>query len=268
MIAAAGPTSVSAEMSLPNLEGGHSCINHSSNYNKCDTGATAAPPAGTTTPAPWPSTAEDSDIAMFEALGFTPAKIEGAWASTLATYASDFSDQYVSLALWQGLPIGASSTADLTQYIAIPLQVIRTGATTYPSQFVVQANGLGPSCCHQPPGTFVAATCGTVLTGFQTSSPTEQVKKQGSPNSYLPYLTGALTAAEQADVGFVEIYEPDDVLVGEPTPTEPDPAALRRRPCSRRPWRRLPSCRRAHPVPATMRGSGWPPHRHRGKEAP
>ena len=138
-----------------------------------------------------------------------------------------FKDQYISLALWQGLPIGAASTStspsDKSQYTATPLEVIETGTSNYRSQFVVQANGLGPSCCHQPPGTFVAANCGTVVTGFQTSSPTEQQKKD-SGQSYKKYLAGALTAAEQAGVDFVEIYEPDDILVAQPTPADPNPA--------------------------------------------
>jgi hypothetical protein len=71
----------------------------------------------------------------------------------------------------------------------------------YKSQFVVQADGLGPECCHQPPGSFVAANGGTVATGFQTTSPPIQLKRDPDLESY---LAGALSAAEQAGVDFVE----------------------------------------------------------------
>ena len=222
MIAAAGPTSVSDEMSLPNLPGGKSCAKHPSNPNKCDIGWTANPPApvGAFPPASWPPSADYSDIAMFEALGYTPAALESAWARVFATYTRFFSYQYISLALWQGLPIGSTSTSDLTQFTATPLQIIQVGSTTYPTQFVVQENGLGPSCCHQPTASFVPANCGTVVTGFQTTDPAFRLKRGRDLETY---LAAGLTAAEQAGGDFVELYEPDDILSGTVTTLTPDP---------------------------------------------
>jgi len=211
MIAAAGPTSVSSEMSLPDLKGGKTCVTDPGDYKKCDVGASAtAPWPGA---APWLSSYDGSDIKMFEALGYTPALLVSAWTSVFYTYTHDFADQYVSLALWQGLPIGSTSKGDRAQYTATPLQVIQAGSQ-YPSQFVLQANGLGPMSGQQPPGAFVAANCGTVVTGFQTKAPEQE------PVADLP---GALSAAEQAGVDFAELYEPDDILVAQPTPAKPDP---------------------------------------------
>jgi hypothetical protein len=66
MIAAAGPTSVSAEMSLPHSQ---------------------------------------SDIAQWKKLGYTSQKYINAWNQTFSVYSSTFPHQYFSLALHPGLPI-------------------------------------------------------------------------------------------------------------------------------------------------------------------
>ena len=65
-IAAAGPTSVSAEMSLPD---------------------------------------SPADIAQWEKLGYTSQKYINAWRQTFSVYSSTFPHQYFSLALHLGLPI-------------------------------------------------------------------------------------------------------------------------------------------------------------------
>ena len=65
-IAAAGPTSVSAEMSLPDSAG---------------------------------------DLAQWERLGYTSEKYIDAWKQTFRAYATTFPHQYFSLALHAGLPI-------------------------------------------------------------------------------------------------------------------------------------------------------------------
>jgi hypothetical protein len=160
---------------------------------------------------------------MFESLHYTPADLVNAWTSVFTTYAGDFRDQYVSLALFGGLPIGSTSSGDPTQLTATPLQVIQAGSK-YSHQFVVQENGLSPSSDEQYPGAFVAANCGAVVTGFQTKDPEEEPAAD---------MAGALATAEGADVDFVELYEPDDILVAQPTPTDPDPDPTRqRRRCS------------------------------------
>ncbi len=66
MIAAAGPTSVSPEMSLPHSQ---------------------------------------SDIAQWKKLGYTSQKYINAWNQTYSVYSSTFPHQYFSLALHPGLPI-------------------------------------------------------------------------------------------------------------------------------------------------------------------
>lgn len=66
MIAAAGPTSVSPEMSLPHSQ---------------------------------------SDIAQWKKLGYTSQKYINAWNQTFSVYSSTFPHQYFSLALHPGLPI-------------------------------------------------------------------------------------------------------------------------------------------------------------------
>src|SRR5581483_8118785 len=76
MIAAAGPTSVSSEMSLPNTE---------------------------------------PDVEQWRRLGYTPDKYVGAWRQTFAAYADTFPGQYFSLALYPGLPIPDRKARDETR---------------------------------------------------------------------------------------------------------------------------------------------------------
>lgn len=81
-IAAAGPTSVSAEMSLPN---------------------------------------SPTDIAQWRSVGYTSDKYIGAWKQTFAVYASTFPHQFFSLALFPGLPIPDRRQATYTREQVISL---------------------------------------------------------------------------------------------------------------------------------------------------
>jgi len=81
-IAAAGPTSVSAEMSLPN---------------------------------------SPNDISQWESAGYTSQKYIDAWRQTFSVYASAFPHQYFSLALFPGLPIPDRSQETYTREQVINL---------------------------------------------------------------------------------------------------------------------------------------------------
>jgi hypothetical protein len=212
MVAAGGPTSVSDEMSLPNW-----------------TGETTTRPNGNPDYDPAQKALRGSDIAMWKALGYDPATYVAAWARTFRMYRKIFPNQYMSLALIDGLPIdrslvgGGSGTPlpgkhpmdhqapvgadvilsppprpedliDGNEITATPLAIIAAGRR-YGSRFVLQANGLGPGS-GGPTYAYVQGNCGSSDTGFQTHDPSEQ-----------PLLsTATLTPGVLAGVRFLEVY--------------------------------------------------------------
>jgi hypothetical protein len=194
MVAADGPTSLSGEMTLP-FGTGDPAFKHL----VLSTGA-------------FHFTVDGSDVAMWEALGYTPDLLEGAWAETFDEFTSIFHDKYVSLALIGGLPIGNRPTStgpslvrpsppDPAQSTATPLTIIREGRT-HRSQFVLQDNGLSatqwPEVDADTSFNFVQANCASVATGFQTK---------------LPGLDGSvqddIDKGVHAGVGFLELYVKD-----------------------------------------------------------
>jgi hypothetical protein len=188
MIATDGPTSVSGEMSLPYHTSGDTAL--PATYNgKAIMG---------------------NDINMWEALGYTPDLYEGAWQTTFSEFHQLFPNQYLSLALIPGLPIGnqasgsvdSISPPDPSQTTATPLDIIATGLKYKPG-FVLQDNGLAGKVTNDGDAeyNFVKANCGNIPTGFQTKAPS-QVAKEGTLNS-------ALEKGVAAGVDFLEVYESD-----------------------------------------------------------
>src|ERR1700681_607337 len=97
MISVDGPTSVSGEMSLP--------------------GNAAAESTAT----------RAADIAQWEALQYTPTAYEAAWSAMFRRYDEIFPQQYLSLALYPGLPIGNGGGSDGSQSSATPKAVFDAG---------------------------------------------------------------------------------------------------------------------------------------------
>ena len=177
MIQAAGPTSVSTEMSLPDR----------------DTGDTALPPA-----------ANGSDTAEWMALGYTPDKYVNAWKETFDRYHQLFPNQYLGLALYPGLPIGNNGAEDRHEIDATQLSVIAAGMR-YKQQFDLQEDGIKGGAA-QPSGfayTQVRDHCGEIVTGLQNSkSATVDPAYQGPLGRALDHVTAA-------GVDFWEVYVPD-----------------------------------------------------------
>ena len=178
MVDAAGPTSVSTEMSLPNWTG-----EGSDPLYDVDDGLKNASYAG-------------SDLKMWMARHFTPNRYVAAWKSVFGTYRALFPHQYVSLNLIDGLPVNDSSF-DGDAIIDTTLRVIAAGKAELGHGFAVQADGLGPSTSSTPPGVFVSARCGSAVTGFQTHAPS----REG------PLTTADLEPAFNAGVDFVQVYQ-------------------------------------------------------------
>jgi hypothetical protein len=177
LIQVAGPTSVSTEMSLPDRK----------------TGDTALPPA-----------AKGSDIAEWISLGYTPEKYVNAWSESFDAFHQSFPNQYLGLALFPPLPIGANGAEDQRARPQTLNRVITAGLR-YKQQFDLQENGIRgraeqPS---DPEYTAVRDHCGEIVTGLQNSkSATDDPAFQGPLNNALNHVTAA-------GVDFWEVYVSD-----------------------------------------------------------
>ncbi len=176
VIETAGPTSVSTEMSEPNWTG------TTASANDYDHGL--------------PNRYHGSDLAMWKAMGYTPARYVAAWRETFGEYRKIFPNQHMALSLVNGLPIGPGGKFDGYEVTATPLDVI--AAALAHRGAIIQTDGVSPDSPSQPPYAYVQASCGrAAATGFQTGLPGE---------------VGTLTAADlapawEAGADFVEVYE-------------------------------------------------------------
>lgn len=177
MIGASGPTSVSAEMSLPN---------------------------------------SDQDIQYWISLGYTPSKYENAWKQTFAEYARIFPHQHFALALYPGLPINDQGQVDQSASTATRQAIIDLGASTYPNQFSLQTSGLNGSKQSTGGGyDIVLNDNGKIATGFQMStSATNKPAKMGDASNSINALKlsvdkGISPNSSGETVSYLEIYETD-----------------------------------------------------------
>lgn len=172
MIAAAGPTSVSAEMSLPN---------------------------------------SDSDLAQWMKLGYTPDKYVAAWSRAFDEYARIFPRQFFSLALYPGLRIGDKSTRDGSQDVTTRQRVVDEGLK-HSDRFALQTSGLTSGRDANAGFDLVASNSGKIVTGFQLStSATKRPGDMGDAADPVHALSLTLQRGIEAHVDFLEVYEPDVV---------------------------------------------------------
>ncbi len=189
MIAAAGPTSISEEMSLPGAGVPDNC--------------TAA--NQTTWEAQMPK--------------YSPEKYVASWNSVFSTYASFFPGQFVSLAVYPGLvyPGLASKYAPYPK-TDTPRLVIGAGTATPSLMLAVEANGLTPAS----PGSLTydlvkssigkTSTVGKLATGFEfATSALLNPAKQGDAEDPTNSLCLSLQTGLNAGVDYLEIYEEDAV---------------------------------------------------------
>lgn len=181
MISAAGPTSVSVEMSLPNT---------------------------------------DADITQWISLGYTPSKYITAWQEVFQHFSQIFPKQLFSLALYPGLPINNLGQIDNSQRSLTRQRVIDLGFNNYPSYFALQTSGLhaGSTDGDDDGGAgydIVRSYNGQILTGFQMStSATRNPEKMGDATNPANALKlsvdkGLVPNSEGEVIKYLEIYEPD-----------------------------------------------------------
>lgn len=178
MIGVSGPTSVSAEMSLPNTDG---------------------------------------DVQQWISLGYTPSKYENAWKETFAEYAKLFPRQHFVLALYPGLPINDQGQVDQAASATTRQAIVNLGLHTYPDQFALQTSGLNASEQSQEGAGYdiVLNNNGKIVTGFQMStSATNKPAKMGDGSNSANALKlsidkGIAANSSGQTIKYLEVYEPD-----------------------------------------------------------
>ncbi len=187
VIAAAGPTSVSAEFTLPN------------------------------TP---------EDVQKWRSIGYTPAKYTEAWQKAFQVYTADFPNQYVSLSLGFGLNIDDQEKRDKRAGKPTKEAILDEAIRILRRQFVLQNSNLdgNPERDRGPHGIpLVISYNGRIITGFQLRTScvrnSGNMGAEGNPQLALRRSIDRGTELNGAGrrINYLEIYEPD-VLADEMQP--------------------------------------------------
>jgi hypothetical protein len=183
VVAADGPTSVSAEATLPSLP---------------------------------------VDIPKWQKESYRPSKYIAAWRTTFQTYAADFPNQLVSLSQGDGLHINEDGRRDPRERMRTTRAIVDEAMRALGRRFVFQSSnvhaGPGP---HSPNSIkddeFVIGYIGRVITGFQLRTSAEHASgvmgAEGDPPLALKRSLDLAMLPNSAGqrVNYVEIYEPDVV---------------------------------------------------------
>jgi len=179
MISADGPTSVSAEMTLPGR------IKDS-----------ALPGDG-------------SDIKQWESLGYTPELYEGAWKTVFSEYAKIFPHQYVSFALGSGLPIGNSGKRAKSESLDTTNTVLAEGQQ-YGPKLAIQESALTAKGDFAGIYDIVKESRGKFVTGYQDgTNATHNAGYMGDTGNPLGALTRTLHRGLAGHPTFLQVYETD-----------------------------------------------------------
>jgi hypothetical protein len=176
VIAADGPTSVSAEMTLP-------------------------------------QTLED--MRKWEEDAYTPRKYIDAWQKVFQAYAAGFPNQSVSLSLGSGLNINDQGNRDPREGTRTRQIIIDQAAGLLGRRFVLQNSDLSAGPVQHPATGFVIGYSGRLTTGLQlrTSAERESADMGASGDPALALRRsidkGMEPASNGQHVNYLEIYEPD-----------------------------------------------------------
>jgi hypothetical protein len=193
--AATGPTSVSAEFTLP---------------------------------------MKPEDVEKWRGLGYTPRKYEEAWQKVFQVYAADFPNQYVSLSTGSGLNINERDKRDARAGRPTKEAVIEQGISVLGRRFVLQNSNLdgNPEKERGPNNVLLVISYnGRIVTGFQLR--TNCLHNSGNMGAECdPPLAlkksinrGMQPNSAGRHVNYLEIYAPD-VLADEMQPVLRDAASL------------------------------------------
>lgn len=188
VMAADGPTSVSAEFTLPD------------------------------TPA---------DVPKWLTTSYRPKKYLDAWQKVLHSYAADFPNQIISLSMGSGLPINDQGKRDQRERMGIRDQLINEAMPILGRRFALQFSNLdgvsGPEQGQRGTETLISYN-GRIITGFQLRTNclhnSGNMGAQGDPALALKRSLdkGMQPNSSGRRVNYIEIYQPD-VLATELQPT-------------------------------------------------
>ena len=176
VIAADGPTSVSAEMTLPQ---------------------------------------KPKDLKVWSNDGYTPRKYAAAWRKVFRACVADFPNQWVSLALGNGLNIDDQGRRAPGEGERTRQQIIDEGMALLGSRFALQNSDLSAGPVRHAATQFVMSYSGRVVTGLQlrTSAVRESADMgaAGDPPLAMRRSIDLGMAANSAGhhINYLEIYEPD-----------------------------------------------------------
>ena len=181
VIAAAGPTSVSVEFTLPNLP---------------------------------------ADLKKWQSSGFTPTKYIAAWRSVFQTYADYFPNQTVSVSAGTSLNINDQGRIAPREHFRTRQAVVDEGIRLLGRRFALQLSdvhaGLGPHNLTSEWGDqFVIDYIGRIITGFQMRTSAMRgsavMGADGDPPLALKKSIDLAMEPNRAGqrVNYLEIYEPD-----------------------------------------------------------
>jgi hypothetical protein len=179
VVAAAGPTSVSAEFTLPG------------------------------TP---------EDVQKWRSAGYTPSKYIEAWQKAFQVYAAEFPNQYVSLSTGSGLNIDERGKKDPHERKPTKQAIIDEGIRLLEGRFVLQNSNLdgNPEPERGPRNVpLVISYNGRIITGFQLrTSCVRNSGDMGAEGDPSLALKKSINRGMQPNntghrVNYLEIYEPD-----------------------------------------------------------
>jgi hypothetical protein len=187
MIGAAGPTSVSVEMSLPSLP---------------------------------------KNLKTWQKDSYTPRKHIQAYRKVFQVYAADFPNQFISLALGKGLNINDQGKITPGEGARTRQTIINQATGLLGRRFVLESNDLHAGPKNQLPVTsFVMSYSGRIITGLQVKCAAElgtcsaDLGAEGNPPLALRKSIdkGMQPNSAGQHVNYLEIYDPD-VLAKEMQP--------------------------------------------------
>jgi len=195
VLGAAGPTSVSAEFTLPNHAG---------------------------------------DLQKWRAIGYTPGKYIEAWQKTFQVYAAAFPNQYVSVSLGFGLNIDDRGKQDGRAGKPTKEAILNDAIRIFGRRFALQDSNLdgNPEKDQAPHGIpLVISYNGRIITGFQLRTNclhnSGNMGAEGNPPLALKKSIDRGTQPNNSGhrINYLEIYAPD-VLAEEMQPVLRDAASL------------------------------------------
>ncbi len=179
VIAAAGPTSVSDEMTLPNMR---------------------------------------KNLKRWQNASYTPSKYIGAWQEVFQVYAANFPNQYVSLTVGSGLNINDQGKIDPRAGMRTRQAIIHYAIGLLGRRFILENNDLHAGPKNQSPATsFVMSYSGHIITGLEMrcaaelGTCSEAMGANGDPPLALRRSIDKGMKPNNAGrhVNYLEIYEPD-----------------------------------------------------------